>query len=629
MGLFKKIFKPVRKVLDKVIPNELKPFLPYAAAAVPFLAPASFGAGAGLGGLLKRGLITGVLPNIASQLAQEGADDDINWLSAALAGTTGGLTASDAASTFANLKTQPYGVDRSLSFLDKTKNFGLSALEKGSKFLTGAADTLKNPGMNMETLKAASIPFIQGTGDAMAFEADRAMEAYRLALAEYDAEQAALGGGSNEGRRAAILAAMKAYNHPEELIESTLAELGLRDGGRVGYAGGGGIEVLLNPKRKNFASGGWHPGVGRDTKGYQTTSPHHSGGGGGGGPPSITNPYVPPANVIKKKPPVPFESDVHPMYQKWITPAAAVKTDFLKKHGWYSKPFFKSNPETSAFLGTDTATQNQTLYDQLSTLTMEEVLNNMAGGKYDTFPTDVQENLKEQVLGKVDFGKTFQKDWPGLYNPVIDPTIEGGKIDIDAQKGDLVEEESEEFLNWAKDGGRVGYAGGGGITDIFAEASFSKPDFGGITEAIGNVEEKNELLSNRQNDLFMLREEAIMNGDDDKILEIEWDFFKEFGIEMPVSENITEESVTQMAAQGGIMGYNNGGSVLPPGIEMDYRGGGFIPMGSQERADDVPARVSKNEFVMTADAVKAAGGGSVNKGAQRMYDLMNNLEARA
>ena len=40
-----------------------------------------------------------------------------------------------------------------------------------------------------------------------------------------------------------------------------------------------------------------------------------------------------------------------------------------------------------------------------------------------------------------------------------------------------------------------------------------------------------------------------------------------------------------------------GGSVLPQGMEMDYRGGGFIPMGSKERADDVPARVSKNEFV--------------------------------
>ena len=127
----------------------------------------------------------------------------------------------------------------------------------------------------------------------------------------------------------------------------------------------------------------------------------------------------------------------------------------------------------------------------------------------------------------------------------------------------------------------------------------------------------------------MMLEEAIMKGDDDKILEIQSDFYKEFGIPMPMSESITEESVTQMAAQGGIMGYNMGGSVLPQGMEMDYRGGGMIPMGSKERADDVPARVSKNEFVMTADAVRAAGGGSVNKGAERMYDLMNSLEARA
>jgi len=86
---------------------------------------------------------------------------------------------------------------------------------------------------------------------------------------------------------------------------------------------------------------------------------------------------------------------------------------------------------------------------------------------------------------------------------------------------------------------------------------------------------------------------------------------------------IEGESEEVMAANGGMM------SVLPQGMEMDYRQGGMIPMGSKERADDVPARVSKNEFVMTADAVRAAGGGSVNKGAQRMYNLMHNLEARA
>ena len=82
-------------------------------------------------------------------------------------------------------------------------------------------------------------------------------------------------------------------------------------------------------------------------------------------------------------------------------------------------------------------------------------------------------------------------------------------------------------------------------------------------------------------------------------------------------------------AQGGIVSLKDGGMLDFGGREMDLRGGGFVPIGKKEKADDVPARLSKNEFVMTADAVRAAGGGSVNKGAQRMYNLMNNLEARA
>ena len=82
---------------------------------------------------------------------------------------------------------------------------------------------------------------------------------------------------------------------------------------------------------------------------------------------------------------------------------------------------------------------------------------------------------------------------------------------------------------------------------------------------------------------------------------------------------------------------NMGGVMIPPvrraygGVmELDARKtGGFVPMGMKEKKDDVPAMLAKNEFVMTADAVRAAGGGNVNKGAKRMYQLMNKLEARA
>jgi hypothetical protein len=94
-------------------------------------------------------------------------------------------------------------------------------------------------------------------------------------------------------------------------------------------------------------------------------------------------------------------------------------------------------------------------------------------------------------------------------------------------------------------------------------------------------------------------------------------------------------------ADGGIMrnGYQEGGDAEPvakktmplldmDGQEMDLREeGGFVPLGRMERADDVPARLSKNEFVFTADAVRNAGEGDVDKGAEVMYNMMKNLES--
>ena len=90
-------------------------------------------------------------------------------------------------------------------------------------------------------------------------------------------------------------------------------------------------------------------------------------------------------------------------------------------------------------------------------------------------------------------------------------------------------------------------------------------------------------------------------------------------------------SQSQSKAYGGRIGAQKGG-IMPllnlGGMEKDYRqDGGFVPIGRREKADDVPARLSKNEFVFTADAVKAAGGGDIDQGAQRMYNVMKNLEA--
>ena len=81
------------------------------------------------------------------------------------------------------------------------------------------------------------------------------------------------------------------------------------------------------------------------------------------------------------------------------------------------------------------------------------------------------------------------------------------------------------------------------------------------------------------------------------------------------------------AAQGGRIGADEGGLMDLGGMEKDYRNdGGFVPLGGEEKADDVPARLSKNEFVFTADAVRGAGGGDIDKGAEIMENIMKNLE---
>ena len=79
------------------------------------------------------------------------------------------------------------------------------------------------------------------------------------------------------------------------------------------------------------------------------------------------------------------------------------------------------------------------------------------------------------------------------------------------------------------------------------------------------------------------------------------------------------DALRQRKADGGIMDLG--------GLEKDYREGGFVPLGAEERADDVPARLSKNEFVFTADAVRNAGQGDIDKGAEVMQNMMDNLES--
>jgi hypothetical protein len=106
------------------------------------------------------------------------------------------------------------------------------------------------------------------------------------------------------------------------------------------------------------------------------------------------------------------------------------------------------------------------------------------------------------------------------------------------------------------------------------------------------------------------------------------------------TEEIEEESVSIEDILRGTdtRGYAEGGGIGSMmeeqsemldlgGMEKDYREeGGFVPIGEYEKKDDVPARLSVNEFVFTADAVRGAGDGDIDRGADRLQGIMKELE---
>ena len=192
-----------------------------------------------------------------------------------------------------------------------------------------------------------------------------------------------------------------------------------------------------------------------------------------------------------------------------------------------------------------------------------------AAGLY-TKKTNEEEQGLDDILGARD-------------STSIDPA--GIRRQIAANKGNIDPNEYA-FLQsnyYAADGGRIGYQ-----------------DAGPVRPEINTGQIEMLIKKGADNDLIKTFVDGALDNDINQIRD--------------QVNNIMRNN----KAQGGLM--NLGGN------EMDLRGGGFVPLGAKEKADDVPARLSKNEFVFTADAVRAAGGGSVDKGAEKMYNTMKRLE---
>ena len=245
MGLLKKVFKPVAKVLDKIVPNEIKPALPFAAAFAPFIAPGLYGSAAsGLGNLLKigstgGGAVLGGGLNILGQLSQEGSEGDINALSAGLGALQGAMVAAPTGQ-FGNMTSTAKITDPGLrkaalenrGFLTKATDTGLNLLEEGSGIMKAGID---NP-FSKEGLQAATLPAATATGDVMQAQARQLEKQAAIDAALAEAEALADSGLRGD----AIRNAMRAYGFfTDDEIEETVSSAGYKAGGRVGFKFGG------------------------------------------------------------------------------------------------------------------------------------------------------------------------------------------------------------------------------------------------------------------------------------------------------------------------------------------------------------------------------------------------------
>jgi hypothetical protein len=183
------------------------------------------------------------------------------------------------------------------------------------------------------------------------------------------------------------------------------------------------------------------------------------------------------------------------------------------------------------------------------------------------FPTTVFSSSEISRLFR-DRSLTTNIDRKRLFKVLMNPGMfpEGEKMLIRNLRGQA-------------DGGRIGYKGG----------------------------------ANRVSELLILRDNLLANGED--VSDIEAEIFQITGKTLKSIGGISNIPTGKMRK-------NNAGVV-----ERDYRDeGGFVPVGIKERADDVPAMLSKNEFVMTADAVRGIGNGSVEEGSKKLYNTMKQAE---
>jgi len=545
MGFFKKVFRPVRKIAKKIIPKEIRPFLPYAAAMIPGaqgLASLSF-----MNPAAQKALFAGI--------TSAATDEEGNPLRAAALAAAPDVLSKGLGAVGTKLGV-PGGVD-----VEGTMTFA-ERIGEGARSAQGAI------GRTSPLKIAAAQTAIDSSAKFAEIRQDE-IDQYNKNLLEQ-------GVASKVDRRNAIFGIYKNAGYDDDYVNTMLDTYGYADGGRIGYRNGGfdmgRAEALANARSIND---------------------------------------VMPA-MFKRKP-------------KKKTEIVKVEDDEDEEGNKKSTTFNINIPKSER--SSDLSSGLMAAMDGVQKA-YGRSFGEMEPTEFKRFARGGEVEIEEQTddLGIMDLmrdqGVEYGEQASYGYDDAMGETFE---MFLDYKKKGTIPMEMEfdeflELLQGRKEQGIKGTQVASGYKDDIEEmyeqyvfemeeqglqpmdfASFLRQARSGMASG-GSVGSRYSFLINKQ-------KQGILSPDEEQELLM---------LEMTYADD------SQGKAEGGIMNKN----LLNTGMDKDMRGGGFIPEGTKEKADDVPARLSKNEFVMTADAVRAAGGGSVNEGAKRMYETMHKLEAK-
>ena len=558
-SVVRKITKPIRKVAKKVIPKEIKPFLPYAAAAfgAPYLSKSAFMSGVGNAALrnaISKGLISGA--------TAAATDDDANILrSATLAAAPdllqGGLGAAGS---------------RLSGTINKVDEFAPTLSQDVGRLLTKAADSkilnlAANPTQGTGLTQLMNVGKVAGA-QASIDQAAKLAEINQDELDKYNEELRQRGVLDKTKRRSSIYNIYINAGYEPDYVNSMLDRYGYDEGG---------LANLKEQFRELMSKMKAPETVAKQMKGSLRIKSKDD------------KPTIPPPK------PKDSEDDDEP-----------VKVEDVGRDDLAGGLMAAASGIEKAF-GTP--------------------FGGVAPAEFKRFAKGGEVEIDEEIddLNIIDFmkdqGIPYGEQASYGYDEAMSDSFE---MFQDYRKRGLIpmEMEFDEFLEIIRDSKKsqdgIMRMAKSDMEEMYEQYVFEMEEMGLEPMSFSDfLRQARSGMANGGITQAKPKKISMEAGQESTMEEIYFDLLAK-GMSPEAASKKAKELYLDMPdgmADGGIM-------------EKDMRGGGFIPEGSKEKADDVPARLSKNEFVMTADAVRAAGGGSVNKGAKRMYDMMYQLEGK-